>query len=218
MVLIFVVSMPVHGQSNADGSSPQYLFPDFTSGNVKMKNGLSQNARLNLNTVTETVVYEKEGQIYDLLNVRMIDAIIIKSRIFVPVRNIFHEVLLIAPIPLLVRHKGDIILNGTAVGYGGTSQVSNAKALSSVKLSMGLCKLQLPKDFSVKPDRIYLIRIKGKAHYFRNEKQFLRLFPDKKIELNTFIKQNSIKFDRIDDIVNLLRYCNELFPPGIQEI
>jgi hypothetical protein len=139
----------VHGQSASDGSSPQFLFPDFTSGNVKMKNGLSQNATLNYNTVSEKIVYEKEGQIYDLLNIRMIDAVIIKKRVFVPVRNIFHEVLLIAPIPLLVRHKGDVFIQGTPVGYGGTSQVSNAKALSSVKLSMSFCKLQMPKDYTV---------------------------------------------------------------------
>ncbi len=217
LVIILSVSLPLKAQTNSNGSSPQFLFQDFAIGKVRMKNGLSQNVKLNYNTVSETMVYEKESKLYDLMNIGMIDAVIIHNRMFVPVRNIFHEVLLIAPIPLLVQYKGEILPPGTTVGYGVTSQVSNAKSLSHIKLSMGYYNLQLPADYTVKLDKVYLIRIQGKSHSFTNERQFLKIFPDKENELKEFIDQNSIKFEKTADILMLIRYCNELFPPGIRK-
>lgn len=217
LVIILSVSLQLKAQTNSNGSSPQFLFQGFAFGKVIMKNGLSQNAKLNYNTVSEKMVYEKESKVYDLMNIGMIDAVIIYNRMFVPVRKIFHEVLLIAPIPLLVQYKGEILPRGALEGYGGTSQVSGAKSLTSAKLSMGYYKQQLPADYTVKLDKVYMIRIQGKPHSFINERQFLKIFPDKESELKEFIDQNSIKFERTTDILMLIRYCNELYPPGIRK-
>ena len=48
---------------------------------------------------------------------------------------------------------------------------------------------------------------------FINEKQFLKIFPDKESELKSFIKRNHIRFDRSEDVKTLIRYFNELYPP-----
>jgi len=210
LICLLILIYPVKAQTTPDGSAPQFLYPDFTSGTVKMKNGKSQSTDLNYNTVSEKIVYEKDGKIYDLVNTEMVDTVFIQDSKFVPVGKIFHEVLLIAPISLFVQHKGDLIPPGTPAGYGGTSQVSNTKMMTSVQLDMGYYNLKLPPDYQVKVDPVYWIRKENTMNNFMNERQFLKLFPGKEAELKKYIKDNRIKFDKPANLVKLVQYCNEM--------
>lgn len=210
MVMILSLSLPLKAQTNSDGSAPQFLFPDFKTGTVKMKNGRSQTTIMNYNTVSEKMVYEKDGTLYDMVNVEMIDTVFLLKSKFVPVGKVFQEVLLIAPISLFVQHKGELLSPGTPAGYGGTSQVSSTKQLTSVQLSSGYFNLKLPQDYIVKADPVYWIRKDSTISGFNNERQFLKIFPEKEEELKHFIKSSRIKFDKLSNLVKLVEFCNEL--------
>ena len=204
MVIILSFSLPLKSQTTSDGSSPQFLFSGFTIGQVKMKNGRSQTTMFNYNTVSEKMVYEKDGNLYDMVNLEMIDTVFLQNSKFVPVGKVFHEVLLIAPISLFVQHKGELLHAGTPAAYGGTSQVSSTKLMSSVELSSGYYNLKLPADYIVKADPVYWIRKDNNMYSFINERQFLKIFPGKEGELKQFIKQNRIKFDNLSNLVRLI--------------
>lgn len=210
MVIILSLSLPVKSQTTSDGSAPQFLFPGFATGTVKMKNGRSQTTVLNYNTVSEKMVYEKDGNLYDIVNLEMIDTIFLQNSTFVPAGKVFHEILLIAPISLFVQHKGELSSAGTPAGYGSNSQVSNTKLMSSVELSGGYYNLKLPSEYIVKADPVYWIRKDNNMYSFINERQFLKIFPEKGKELKLFIKQNRIKFDKLSYLVRLVEHCNEL--------
>ena len=197
-------------QSNTDGSSPQFLFPEFIKGEVKMKNGLSQFAVLNYNTVSEKMVYKQDGKIYDMISTEYVDTIYIHKSMFIPAGKIFHEVLVKDSMSLFVQHKGVILPPGKPAGYGGTSQLASSTYLSSVQLSSGYYNLDLPADFEVKVDPLYWVRKDGKLNSYLGEKQFLRLFPEAEADLKKFIKQNKIRFDRIPDMIKVAEYYNEI--------
>jgi hypothetical protein len=211
MLLILEYSLPLCSQTSSSDPSPQYLFPDFSSGTVKMKNGKSQTTLLDYNTVTEKMVYEKEGKYYDLVNLEMVDTIFLKNSKFVPAGKVFYEVLLNASIALFVQHKGELLSPGMPAAYGGTSQVSNTKYASSVQLSGGYYNLKLPAEYTVKVDPVYWIRKDNNMYSFMNERQFIKIFPDKEKELKQYIKQNHIKFDILTNIVKLTEHINELY-------
>lgn len=210
IVLVLTIPLPVSSQTTPEGNAPQFLYPDFTSGTVKMKNGKSQTADLNYNTVSEKVVYQKDGKIYDLINSEMVDTVFMQGTKFVPAGKIFHEILLVAPISLFVQHKGDLVPPGTQAGYGGTSQVSNTKMMTSVQLSGGYYNLKLPDDYQVKVDLVFWIRKDDTMNSFLNERQFVKNFPGKETELKKFIKEKHIKFDKPSNMVLLVQYCNEM--------
>src|SRR5665647_1221971 len=44
LIFLFIISfyIPLNSQTNSDGTSPQFLFPDFYMSKVRMKNGQSQ--------------------------------------------------------------------------------------------------------------------------------------------------------------------------------
>lgn len=179
-------------------------------GSVRMKNGQLQNSILNYNMVTEKMVYEKDKDLYDMTNTELIDTVYVQNSMFVPSGKVFFEVLLVAPVTLYVQHTGSVIPPGTPAGYGGTSQVSSTKQWSGVELSSGYYNLKLPKNFQVQINPVYWIRA-GKEYYsFINDRQFLKLFPEKEAELKKYIKDNRIKFSRQSDIVKLAWHYNEI--------
>lgn len=210
IVIILSLSSLLTAQTTSDGLTPQFLFTDFSISKIVMKNSKSQTIMLNYNTVSEKMVYEKEGKLYDLVNLEMVDTVITHNRKFVPSGNVFHEVLLVAPISLFVQYKGELLPPGTPAGYGGTSQVSNTKLATSVQLSSGYYNLKLPTDYIVKVDPVYWLRKENTRSSFINERQFLKIFPEKELEFKKFIKKNKIKFFRPADLVRLIEYCNEL--------
>ena len=209
IIFLIILVFEVKAQTKPDGSAPQFLFPEFSTGKVRLKNGNNQALELNYNTVSEKMVYKKESNLYDVVNTEIIDTVFIKESKFVPAGHVFLEVLLIAPVSLYIQYQGELIPPGAVAGYGGTSQVSNTKNLTSVNLSMGYYNLKLPDDYTVKLDQIFWIK-KDSLQNYSTERQFLKLFPDKAADLKEFIKKQKIKFDKPADQVRLVERCNEL--------
>ena len=201
---------PLKAQTTPDGSALQFLFPDFSLGKVRMKNDNLQSIMLNYNIVSEKMVFEKGGNLYDMVNIEMIDTIFVKESKFVPVGKVFYEVLLIAPISLFIQYKGQLLPPGTPAAYGGTSQISSTTQLTSVQLSSGYYNLKLPQDYIVKTDRVYWIRKDNIMFSYTNERQFIKIFPDKVKEIKEFIKKQKIKFDMLQDQIRLTEHCNEM--------
>jgi len=205
-----ILTLPVKSQTRPDGSAPQFLYPEFTKSKVRMKNGQVQNIMLNYNTVSEKMVFQKDEKLYDMANHEMVDTVFMHDSRFVPVGKVFYKIVLVAPVAFYAQYKGELQPPGTPAGYGGTSQVSNTKNMSSVQLSTGYYNLDLPADYVVKTNIIYWYSKDGNMFSFVNERQFLRLNTDKETELKQFIKQNKIRFDRLPDMVKLAEYYNQL--------
>lgn len=204
------LQLTLNAQTKPDGSAPQFLFPEFSTGKVRLKNGNIQSLELNYNTVSEKIVYKKDDKIYDVVNTEIIDTVFIKESKFVPAGKVFYEILLPAQISLFVQYHGKLIPPGSVAAYGGTSQVSSTTNLTSVNLSMGYYNLKLPDDYTVKVHLIFWINKENNMFSYETEKQFLKLFPDKVAEIKEFIKKQKIKFDKLADQVSLFVYLNEL--------
>ena len=55
-----------------------------------------------------------------------------------------------------------------------------------------------------------LIKKDGSMFKFVNRKQFLKIFPDSKNELKQFMKEHKIDLKAREDLVILVKYCNEV--------
>ena len=111
-----ILSLPVKAQTNTDGSSPQYLYPEFTKSKVLMKNGQIQYIVLNYNTVSEKMVFQRDDQLYDMVNPEMVDTVFLQDSRFVPAGKVFYRVLLIAPVAFFVQYIGEIMDPGAPAG------------------------------------------------------------------------------------------------------
>jgi len=198
----------INGQITSEGPLSQFLFPDFGNAIVQMQNGEKHNMLMNYNTVSEKMVYQKNAKLYDLMNEEMIDTVYLQERKFVSSGGVFYEVLLEDQIPFYVRYNGVLIPPGTKAGYGVNSQVSNTKLRTSFDSSSGNYNLELPSDYKVQLNFTYLFRKDNLLLNFTNERQLLKIAPEKAVELKLFIKKNKTKFTELADIRNLAQYYN----------
>ena len=208
--IIYSVTCLVSGQDEEELSLPQFLYPDFSEGTILLKNGQKRNMPMNYNLLTEKMVFHQNGKPYDLAGIETIDTVFIQKTCFIPMGNIFYEVAVNNKATLLIQHRGSLIPPGKPAPYGGVSHTSSTTSYSSINTAGGTYNLKMPSDFSVNYHPVYLLRIDYEIHTFTKQSQFLKIFPGKENELKTFIKANKIKFDKKENLVKLIEYCNSL--------
>lgn len=210
-IIMFVsISAMLQAQSRSDGTMPQYLFENFSGGDILMKSGQVQNRILNYNTVTGKMVYTSEEKYYNLLNPDLIDTVYMQNEKFIPFGSAFCQLLLSGRINLYLQTQGKVLPPGKPAAYGGTSQVSASNYVSNISISGEYANLPLPADFQVRNSKTYWLRIDNEWLDFTTEKQFLKLFPDKEAALKAYIKNNRIKTEKPETIVNLVKFCSGL--------
>jgi len=210
-LMTVAVPFPGRSQSVPAVNMNQYLFPEFTECTIKSKIGTESTEKGNYNTITGKMAFIKDNAIVGLSTARQADTIIISGRRFVPSGEIFHEVVVNAPVTLFIHHESRLIPPGQPVGYGGTSKVSKVNTYSHMSAQGGIYSLEIPPDFEVKYMPVYWIRREGEMHSFLGRAQFVKIFPEHKKEIASFIKSQNIKMEDRDDLARLVRYCNELY-------
>jgi len=210
-VITVATILPCHSQSIPAVNMNQYLFPEFTDCIIKSKTGTESTEKGNYNTITGKMAFIKDNAIVGLSIARQADTLIINNRRFVPFGEIFYEAVINAPITLFIYHESRLIPPGQPVGYGGTSKVSKVNTYSHMNTQSGVYSLEIPPDFEVKYMPVYWIRRNGEMHSFLGRTQFIKIFPEHKKEIASFIKSQNIKMEDRDDLTRLVRYCNELY-------
>lgn len=201
-------SINCNSQIISEGPTAQFLFPDFINGKVLQRNGEIREFEMNYNTLVEKIVYKQNAKYYDFTNQDIADTIFVGDSKFISYLGVLFQVLSSEKIPCFVHYKGTLLPPGTPAGYGVNSQVSNTKLQTSFSTSSGNYNLELPKDYKVQIDLLYRIILNDKLLDFSNQREFLRIFPEKSHQLKQFIKKNKITFDDVYDIKKLAHYLN----------
>ncbi len=208
MCSLTAASYPQAGYSS---DYPQFLFREFSPGKIIMKAGGSENSELNYNMVSGKMVFMRDGKPYDMLSAILIDTVYLQNCTFVRINDSFFELLLNAPLTLLLQHKGTLAPAGKPSGYGTTSNTSSITSVSAIDDNYKYYNLKLPPEFKVTREEIYWIRkTNGELESFTNQRQFMNLFPGYSEQLKAHIKAGKIKFDRKEEVAELVRFCNEI--------
>jgi hypothetical protein len=209
-MVLMLCTIQLCAQNETGLKLEQYLFPEFSKTRVKMKAGKDLTLLLNYNTVTETMVFLQNGQFFDMTNQEAVDTVYLNTRMFIPHGNAFFEVVVNGPVSFFIQHKSDLRSPGMPAGYGGTTELAAAKYVSNIKVSGAMYNVKLPTDYIINPSPVEWVRINDDFSSFFNERQFLKIFPEKVDQLNKFIKASKIKVINRDDLIKLGNYCNEI--------
>jgi hypothetical protein len=209
-VVLMVCSDQLSAQTSTSQDISQYLFPEFSRGRVKMKVGTDVFSNFNYNTVTEKMVFQKNGQLFDMTNLDMVDTIYLQKRIFIPLHELFYEVLVNGPVVFFIQQKSYLRSRGTPAAYGGTSETSSSHYVANINTGGGNYNLKLPTDLIVKYSPVNWVRVNNKMFSFNNTKQFLRIFPEKATQLKQFIVKSKLNIENREDLIKLGIFCNEL--------
>jgi hypothetical protein len=218
LILLFVItSFDALAQDNSEQPLPQFLFPSFVKGVTRMKGGTSFSSLLNYDMVDQIMVTELNGVYRYATKMEDIDTIYVEYKKFVPVGKVFYEVLVNGPVPFFLQNKSLYTPKGSNVGYGSKSQSVGPTDYKRYELTSvvyqynSVVKIDLPPNVEVTPASIFWVRKNDKFEKFGNEKQFLKIFPDKAAVLRGYIKKERLNLKHPEDVVKLGIYCNELY-------
>jgi len=196
-------------QSDTLKHPEQFLFPEFSRGKVSMKTGGDIDLVLNYNIISEKIVFVQNGKILGLGKPGSVDTVYIQDKKLVPVGKAFFAVLAGSPVSLLIQYKGLIRQPPKMDSYGRASEASSTTSINSMKVGNEFYTLT-DQDIIINKEIVYWIRINDSIQSFRDANQLIKIFPDFKNEIRSYIRQNKTKFGNSDDILKLTIYCNGL--------
>lgn len=211
LTLLLFCLMPalIFGQPSSETVPPHYLFPAFGKAVVKWKAGGYQPANMNYNTITEEMIFNQNEQLLAVDKLETIDSVYLNGRVFIPVNNKFFEVAYNGSITLLIQHRKTLIDGGKPAAYGGTTQTSSVTPISSISSGGNIYKLKLPDSYSTKDATLFWIKVNKKQRNFINEKQLIKILPEKKDAITAYTAKFQPNFRNAEDVLALIRYLNK---------
>ena len=180
-----------------------------------MKNGEVLYTLLNYNTLDEMMIVELNGVYRYSKNPQLIDSIHLDNRVFVPVENVFYEILSRGPTTFFLQNKSNFAPKGTDVGYGVKSQSvgpTQHKRFELTKINQygEVAYMNLPPAGEITNASVFWVRKNDTLKKFSTERQFLKIFPEYKFELKKYIDKENIKINSRENVVRLGIYCNKI--------
>ena len=214
IILFILIASNILAQSTEMDGAPQYLFNSFSIGKVLLKNNKLESVLINYNMVTEKIVFERNSELLDMINLHTIDTIYLQDCKFIPVGNVFYEVIATSPLPLFIQYQAKLLHPDNIVGYGGTSGVSSPTHISNLQFSSGYYNnLQVSYDYNFKVETtlVYWMMKDTEILSFSNVKELGKHFPEKEEEIKTYIKKNRFKLEKKDDLIKIVKFIDEMY-------
>jgi hypothetical protein len=208
-ILLIGTVLNVNAQGNSDRPLPQFLFPVFADGVIVMKDASKSEARLNYNMVEEAMISEKDGVYWRSQNPALIDTIYLQNRKFVPVDNAFYEILATGEATFFLENKSKYVSVGEDIGYGVKSHSIDHTELTRFETWSSVVTVELPKNVTISKVSVNWVRRNGSMQRFNSEKQLLKMFPEKKIQISDYIDKQKINLKVREDLIKLGNFCNE---------
>lgn len=170
---------------------PYYINPNFASGDLYFNNNLYTNQQLRLDLYKDELIVLVPGKQFN----KIID---------------FHGVdkATIHGVTIVYKDKSSNLSSGYYIQLYTSSSM---EMLQKITAEIDKVNLGDKRSFKIK-EQFYLIQ-KGKNPVIvKNKNTFIKLFPGYKKEINSYIKQNNLKFshNKAKSFAQLAAYCHEL--------
>jgi hypothetical protein len=208
LILFFTIVSSTYSQDTTKIIT-QYVFPEFSVGNVLMKSGVTKQIKLNYNSLTEEMILDNNGTLLALANPEYVDTVYIKGRKFIYYGKIFYEVPVNLKVPLLIKYITSLIPAGAPTAFGGTSETSTATVVNNLYQSGRAYEMKLPDDSRINNSIAFYIKMENDLVWVNSVRQVTRCFPAKSNEIKEFVKSSKTNFKKTEDMISLIKFCNK---------
>jgi len=219
MLVLGMVIISLDGtgrQDNKGNPLPHFLLPHFKEGIVIMKDGNKFTTLLNYNMVDEKMITEVDGIYRYSKNPKNIERIYLDNRMFIPIDNVFYEILASGNASFFLQNKSSLTPKANDIGYGSKSHSTGPTKMTRYELTPvvyqygEVINIDLPQNVDITPASVYWVSVGDKMKQFNTEKQLLKLFPEYETQIKDYIKKENIKMKNREDVIKLGIYCNEI--------
>lgn len=185
------------------------LFPEYQQGTILLRGNKKVNVPINYDATKHLMMYKQGEDFMILENIQSVDSILIGKHRFIPIKSRFYEVIPINSNYLLV----DWNIAMTNIGYRGAyGQVTHSKVHSYNVSAMthDVYHTEARPNESLEVYRrsnknTYYIFRDRKMLKFKDKKTLLKLFPERKEEIEKLLKEEKTMFKNVEDVVELMK-------------
>ena len=192
-----------------------FLFDEFAKAQIKFRNRTQAIVSLNYDVANKKMLYTQGDDLMEVTNIQTVDTIFVKGHKFIPVANVFYEVVPlkngIVYIDWLIKDvnigsKG--ALGAVTQGSVHNLQMSNL-GLNAVEMYTPYKQQELGSTdlYQRKSDNTYFIRKKNKFVKLKTLKQLKKASPDNKDKIDALAKENKIDMKETRDALLVINYC-----------
>jgi hypothetical protein len=190
-----------------------FIFPEYQKGKVYFKNKQVVEALLNYEMISKQMLFKQNDQILSLGLPETTDSVVISGRVFVFYENVeFFEKIPVGKGSLYIQTNSTMVIDGREAGFGGYSQVSNTKSISTLSSSTGdvLTHLSAKEQYKAKIDLAFWIKHGKNFVRISTKSQTLKAFSKHKKSVQSYLDTHKVNFGLLNDVTELLTYCYSL--------
>ena len=186
-----------------------YLFAEYTSGTILLKNRAHISVYLNYDTANRNMMYmdNQNEMILDATN--GVDTIYIDKRKFIPnTQKGYLEIVFLKNGVVFINWTSRQHLRGKKGAYGQIMQGSvQTLDINTIKEQSGIVNSETTDVYTQLYENECWVLREDKFIKCNNEKSLLKLFPGKEKQIKAYIKERKIEFRNTQQAVEAIDYC-----------
>ena len=188
-----------------------YLLEDFKSCIAVVKGGLPIQERFNYNCVTQSMEFKDGEDILRLDPISQIDTLYLNGHKMIPYGTRFLEVFYCSPeFSLLVDYKRKMKEDGKTGAMGiktqnGVQNVDHRTLGADYRRNWE----RGVEVYTYKDETSYWLKTGRKMKRFRDMKSLVKILPEKKMEIEAYVKKQNTNFSNHSEVLELLVSCLE---------
>ena len=191
------------------GLAQQYLLDKFKLSIAVVKRGMPIQEYFNYNCITQSMEFLSEGDVMRLTPINQIDTLYLGVHKMIPYGTRFLDVVYRSTdFSLLIDYKRKIINEGKVGALG----IKTQGTVQNVDLSAigGQRREEWKKGVDIweyKEENLYWLVHKNKIKKFNNLKSLYKILPEKKVEIEMYVKEHHTDFANHHEVLELLKSC-----------
>ncbi len=185
-----------------------YSFPHFKKGIVYLRDGTATSQLLNYNLALDEMHFISGNK--DTLAIATPEAVkyvAFDSTSFYFDKNYFEVLFNRGDHKLAIKQFLLQTPYGKRSAFDISSSISSIDTYSSTFNNGRMAKLQIAKDVEMEKKLMYFISDRFNHFYPADKKYFYKIFPNKKTELDNFLKEHHVNFRDKNELIGLINFC-----------
>ena len=184
-----------------------YQYPRFTTGSVHFRNGTSTVAQLNYNRFLDEMQFiQASGDTLAVSDEETIKLILVGNDSFYYDKGYFLVVSNNSSLKLAIKQGFKIIDKQKKAAYDMSSSVSSIRNVNSYTTEGKIYDIAVAQDVVLASETHYYIGDEYNKFVPATKKNLMELYPKLRYEINSYIKENGVRFQHKEDLEKLLQF------------
>lgn len=200
------------GQDFMESLSKQiYYYPQFVEGTVVYKDGMASGAALNYNMlIGEMQFIDPKHDTLSLANEQTVQYVTIAKDSFFYDKGFLALVTSNPTIKLAIRQRIKVIDKQKIGAYDQPSSTGSIDSYNSVQSGNRMYKLDIREDIVLAKETSLYLGDKFNHFVIANKKNSIKFSSNKQSEVEKYIRENNIDFNKKEDMIKLIGFLQDL--------